>query len=118
MKNGIWNTFEKTLGKMASVRQNLRRNYLKGKDDGLGRELVGADRFGNTYYQYFSYHGIPTRRIVLYNFNKDNNKFEQDPHFLGWLRRNEQIAPTPETLEQLYIEHDAFVERGIEWDNE
>lgn len=26
------------------------------------------------------------------------------------------IAPTPEQLEQLYLDHDAFVERAIEWD--
>ena len=26
------------------------------------------------------------------------------------------IAPTPEVLEQLYIKHDAFVERGLAWD--
>lgn len=26
------------------------------------------------------------------------------------------IAPTPEELEQLYLKHDAFVERGLEWD--
>jgi len=28
------------------------------------------------------------------------------------------IAPTPEELERLYLEHDAFVQRGLEWDNE
>ena len=42
----------------------------------------------------------------------------QDPHFLGWLRRNEMLPPTPEELDRLYLEHDAFVARGIEWDNE
>ena len=26
------------------------------------------------------------------------------------------IAPTPEKLEQMYLEHDAFIERAIEWD--
>jgi len=34
------------------------------------------------------------------------------------LRRNELIAPTPEELERRYIDHDAFVERGLEWDRD
>jgi len=37
---------------------------------------------------------------------------------LGWLRRNEILPPTPDELERLYLEHDAFVARGMEWDNE
>jgi len=37
-------------------------------------------------------------------------------HFIGWLRRNELFAPTPEELEQLYLDHDAFQERALEWD--
>ena len=28
------------------------------------------------------------------------------------------MVPTPEQLERLYLEHDAFVARGIEWDQE
>jgi NADH dehydrogenase [ubiquinone] 1 alpha subcomplex assembly factor 2 len=28
------------------------------------RELVGFDREGNKYYQYYSYHGLPTKRMV------------------------------------------------------
>ena len=75
------------------------------------------DRHGNKYYQYYSYHGLPTKRIVLYKFF-DTNCFHQDPHFIGWLRKNEVLPPTPEELERLYLEHDAFIQRGIAWDEE
>ena len=54
---------------------------------------------------------------MLYKFF-DTNCFHQDPHFVGWLRRNEILPPTPEKLEELYLEHDAFIQRGIEWDEE
>ena len=37
---------------------------------------------------------------------------------MGWLRRNEILPPTPEALERMYLEHDAFVEAGIQWDQE
>ena len=101
--------------KATSFRQQWRRSWLKGKDDGLGRERVGRDKFGNVYYQYYSYHGLPTRRVVLYKFFS-TNKFHQDPFFIGWLRRQDMIPPTPEELEQHYLEHDAFKERALQWD--
>lgn len=37
---------------------------------------------------------------------------------MGWLRRNEILPPTPEELERLYLEHDAFIERALQWDEE
>ena len=40
----------------------------------FGRENIATDKYGNNYYQYYSYHGLPTRRIVLYKFF-DSNKF-------------------------------------------
>ena len=54
---------------------------------------------------------------MLYKFY-GTNCFDQDPHFVGWLRRNEILPPTPEDLERLYLEHDAFIQKGIEWDRE
>jgi len=94
-----WSMFESVLTRVNVFRTRYRLSFLKAKDDGLGREMIGSDRFGNRYYQYYSYHGLPTRRIVLYKFNEQSNAFEQDVHFVGWLRRNELIAPTPEELE-------------------
>jgi NADH:ubiquinone oxidoreductase subunit len=107
MKQMFWEGLEKVAMKIANRRARLARSYLKAKDDGLGRERVGTDRFGNNYYQYYSYHGLPTRRIVLYKFF-ENNKFHQDPHFLSWQRRQDILPPTPEALEKAYLEHDAF----------
>lgn len=112
LKVKLWYMLESTVLRISSERSKIRRSYIKAKDDGLGRERVGADKFGNTYYQYYSYHGLPTRRIVLYKFF-DTNKFHIDPHFLGWLRRNDMLPPTPEALEMAYLEHDAFRERAL-----
>jgi NADH:ubiquinone oxidoreductase subunit len=95
IKVALWYKLETLVLKLGSERSRLRRSYLKSKDEGLGRERVGVDKFGNAYYQYYSYHGLPTRRIVLYKFF-DTNKFHIDPHFLGWLRKNELIPPSPE----------------------
>ena len=115
LKLQAFKTFERLLSKVASGRSWYRRRYVAWKDEKFGRERVNTDRYGNSYYQYYSYHGLPTRRIVLYKFI-DGHRYHQDPHFIGWLRKNEMIAPTPEELEQLYLKHDAFVERGLEWD--
>jgi len=93
---------------MQGQQSKMRKFYIEQKDNALGRDRVGLDRFGNKYYQYYSYHGLPTKRIVLYKFF-DTNCFHQDPHFVGWLRRNEILPPTPEKLEELYLEHDAFI---------
>ena len=66
--------FEKLISKVASERSKFRRKYIQYKDEKFGRERVATDRFGNSYYQYYSYHGLPTRRIVLYKF-LDQNRF-------------------------------------------
>ena len=111
------NKIEKVIFRLSGAQTSWRRFYIQQKDDALGRERVGLDKYGNKYYQYYSYHGLPTKRIALYKFHS-GSQFHQDPHFLGWLRRNEILPPTPDELERLYLEHDAFVARGIEWDNE
>ena len=67
-------SFEKLLNRVASERSAFRRRYVQFKDDKFGRERIATDRYGNNYYQYYSYHGLPTRRIVLYQFF-DGNKF-------------------------------------------
>lgn len=85
---------------------------MKNKDEALGRELLAVDRYGNKYYQYYSFHGLPTRRIVLYKFF-DTNKFHVDPHFVSWLHRQEILPPTMAELETLYLDHDAFKERAL-----
>ena len=93
LKLKAFQNFEKMLSRVASERSKFRRRYVQYKDDKFGRERIATDRYGNNYYQYYSYHGLPTRRIVLYQF-LDGNRYQQDPHFIGWLHKNEQIAPT------------------------
>ncbi len=115
IRSKLQNGLEYVVMKIGSERSKWRRSWVQGKNEGLGREKVGADKFGNTYFQYYSYHGLPTRRIVLYKFF-EHNKFHIDPHFLGWLRRNDILPPTPEALEKAYLEHDAFKERALQWD--
>ena len=65
------------------------KEYIKARDAKLGREAVGLDKYGNVYYQYYSYHGLPTKRWVNYAFTSDSSKelFLQDVHFTPWLRR-------------------------------
>jgi len=50
---------------MKSIRRF--RVYLEEmKDHKLNRILVGTDKYGNKYYQYYSSFGLPTRREVFY----------------------------------------------------
>lgn len=74
LKRKAWVTLEKVLMQVASKRSKFRRRYIQYKDDKFGRERIASDRYGNNYYQYYSYHGLPTRRIVLYKFF-DGNRF-------------------------------------------
>ena len=74
IKRKAWFQFERLLGSVASERSRYRRWYVQWKDDKFGRERINTDRFGNNYYQYYSYHGLPTRRIVLYKFF-DGNRY-------------------------------------------
>jgi NADH:ubiquinone oxidoreductase subunit len=117
IKSKIVLLLEKTVLKFSGKRSKLRyllysnnclftRNaFIKYKDDGLGREIVGKDKFGNKYYQYYSFHGLPTRRVILYKFF-DTNRFNIDPHFIDWLYKRELLPPTAAELEKLYLDHD------------
>lgn len=42
----------------------FRRKLREIKDHDENRDLVGKDRYGNKYYQYYSYLGLPTKREV------------------------------------------------------
>jgi hypothetical protein len=59
----------------------------------LNRELIGVDREGNKYYQYFSYFGLPTRREI--DFKEKNNIIMKDLAFYDWLCSRQPNAPTP-----------------------
>jgi NADH:ubiquinone oxidoreductase subunit len=54
---------------------------------------VGEDRFGNRYYQYFSFFGLPTRREIRF---KNEIDFEmKDLVYFSWLH-NQVVDPPSE----------------------
>lgn len=54
--------------------------------------MIGTDRFGNKYYQYYSYYGLPTRREVHF---KDPYAFAlKDLVYFRWLHNQEFDPPT------------------------
>ena len=76
-----------------------------------GRELVGADRYGNKYYQYYSKStGLPSSRMIKYNLF-ENHYFINCPHFNSWLHQRAALPPSQEELEILYLNDDARYER-------
>jgi NADH:ubiquinone oxidoreductase subunit len=97
------------------INDRLKKHNQKIRDDRENRELVVVDKYGNKYYQYYSHHGLPTRRIVHLNM-VSFNKWHDDPIMLGWLERRRINAPTQEELEQEYIKHEEFLRKGLEWD--
>lgn len=82
-----------------------------------GREFLGSDKFGNQYFQYFSYHGLPTRRRVYYRFF-GTNKFHIDIHFVDWLFHRKAFPPTPNELDQLYLKDESRTRTALEWDEQ
>jgi hypothetical protein len=50
LKKIAWRYFEKSLLKLGGIRASYRRSYLQAKDDGIGRECIGSDKYGNRYY--------------------------------------------------------------------
>jgi hypothetical protein len=92
--------------------KRLRDKFLDLKEN---RELIVVDKFGNRYYQYYSYHGLPTRRVVINNM-KGFNRWDDDPMMSSWLQRRRVHPPSQEELEKLYIQQEELQRRGLEWD--
>ena len=72
IKGTLFLKLENFILSIAGKRSLWRQWYIKQKDQAIGREIVGVDKFGNKYYQYYSFHGLPTRRMVLYRFLEEN----------------------------------------------
>jgi len=87
----------------------------KYQDQKENRELVVVDKYGNRYYQYYSHHGLPTKRIIHLN-QTSFNKWNDDPFMVSWLQRRSLNPPTQEELEKMYIEQEEFQRRCLEWD--
>ncbi len=96
----------------------VKRKYWEFRDYQLGREHKGMDKYGNEYYQYYSYFGgLPTHRIVIYKFYNSQH-FHNDPHFIGWLEHRVDKLPTPAELQYLYLQDAQFKRKGVAWDME
>lgn len=97
------------------LEEKLSRLKERYEDKMMNRELQVVDKYGNKYYQYYSHHGLPTKRVVLNNM-KFFNSWDDDPIMMGWLQQKYHAPPSQEELEQKYIEQEEFVRRGMEWD--
>jgi hypothetical protein len=113
----ILNSLIKTEKKIVSypIDDKIKRLKEKYQDINENRELLVVDKYGNRYYQYYSQHGLPTRRVVLNNM-KSFNTWDDDPFMLSWLQKRRITPPTQEELEKMYIEQEEFQRRGLEWD--
>lgn len=113
----ILNALIKTERKLVTypIDDKIKRLKEKYQDQKENRELLVVDKYGNKYYQYYSYHGLPTRRVVLNNM-KSFNTWDDDPFMLSWLQKRRVTPPTQEELEKMYIENEEFQRRGLEWD--
>ena len=93
----------------------LKRLYQQHLDDFNGRAFVGADRYGNKYYQAFNQFGLPTRRTIEYP-KSDGYMYKTDVHFNAWLRKQVAMPPTQEQLQVLYLKDEAFKLAGLQYD--
>lgn len=75
------------------------------------RELVGEDREGNKYYQYYSPYGLPTRREVRF---KDPDNFDmKDLVYYRWLYKFDLEPLTTQQKEQLYAHTNSVTSRNV-----
>ena len=100
----------------------IRRKRLRIGDILENRELIVVDKYGNHYYQYYSYQGLPTKRMVHFLVKKVHlnmyafNKWHDEPLMLSWLQMRELIAPFQEDLERRYVDQENFERNALEWD--
>lgn len=115
------NLLSKIMNKSFNLVDRLKYRFLREKQEMSdrieNREFLGNDKYENQYFQYYSYHGIPTRRRVYYKFFS-TNKFHIDIHFVDWLFHRTAFPPTPNELNQLYLEDERRMQRAIEWDKQ
>lgn len=74
-------------------------------DARLNRQLVGYDRSGNTYYQYYNEKGEESKRFVEPGPNTVIGQ-TYDAYWDMWLRGMQDKAYSPEELEVLWKEED------------
>eukprot|EP01017_Pseudomicrothorax_dubius_P045895 TRINITY_DN8015_c0_g1_i1.p1 TRINITY_DN8015_c0_g1~~TRINITY_DN8015_c0_g1_i1.p1 ORF type:complete len:132 (-),score=27.08 TRINITY_DN8015_c0_g1_i1:122-517(-) len=81
---------------------------------GMNRKLVGVDKFGNKYYQYYTDEGEELKRVCEYNVGISEDNI--DPNWDAWLRRMQKVPYTNEELEKLYDEQDNMREAAYDYE--
>jgi len=93
----------------------IRQFLADMKDQKLSRELVGVDKFGNKYFQYYSPYGLPTRREIEYAARKRKKTYE-DLAFYRWMHRLEALPPTESEVKEYHRLEKERKKAAIEWD--
>jgi hypothetical protein len=91
----------------------VRNNLL---DSSYNRTLVGYDRQGNSYYQYFNEEGKESKREVESSSMHNAIDIEFDPHWDEWLRGKKKEPWNKSELEHLWGQEDHRVETGLNYE--
>lgn len=93
----------------------IRKMMETQRNHKLNREYVGRDKFGNSYYQYYSYLGLPTRREVQY-VEEERTKPYRDTAFFWWMNKTDKLPPTDSDLKLYYDKERERKAKAIAWD--
>ncbi|KAL4452887.1 hypothetical protein ABPG74_002452 [Tetrahymena malaccensis] len=86
-------------------------------DAKFNRKLVGTDRNGNKYYQYFDEQGYESKRECEYlNVFDQNHGNRIDPAWEDWLRKKRLDPFTQEEMEKIYRYTDNLRKKGVSAD--
>jgi NADH:ubiquinone oxidoreductase subunit len=66
----------------------------------IGKDLVGTDMYGNTYYQVYDSDGFQLKREVKYGKGFHNSVI--DPIWVDWLNGKEKLPPSKTEIEQSF----------------
>ena len=83
-------------------------------DVGYNRKMIGTDRNGNKYYQYYAADGKEDKREVEI---MTREKFKDyDPYWDEWLRYRQKKPFTQEELKSFYVEDDQRIEAAFDYE--
>lgn len=87
------------------------------RDHKLNREYVGRDKFGNKYYQYYSFLGLPTRRECEF-VDWERLKPFRDTAYFWWMNKNDNLPPSDQDLKLYYDQERERKAKAIAWDKQ
>lgn len=85
-------------------------------DQGYNRKLVGTDRNGNKYYQYYAGDGREDKREV--EIMSGEKVRDYDPYWDEWLRYRQKKPFTEEELKKFYAEDDQRIEAAFKYEKQ